>query len=194
MFGLEMKELLIYGGAGVLGLAVLVFILVKVLGGKAPKKHKDIQKGQRENLEEYPDPPPAKPGRRLTLDGLDVRLRLVVMVATGKQRDPIDVEEIPEHLDDLLRGLGTFVKTDKPRVKVWPPQLSVAGFAPSFFRLVESPDDVGKKSQWIRLAGVVKIAGKPFLLGMALYSEEMTKIGTLELEPTEWVKRLQIEK
>jgi hypothetical protein len=194
MFGLETKELLIYGGAGVLGLGVLALILVKMFGGKAPKKHKDIQKGQRESLEEYPDPPPAKPGRRLTLDGVDVRLRLVVLVTTGKQREQIDVDEIPELLDDLLRGLGTFVKTDKPRVKVWPPQLSVAGFAPSFFRLVESPDDVGKKSHWIRMAGVIKIGGKPFLLGMALYSEELTKFGTLELDPTAWVKHLHIEK
>jgi hypothetical protein len=32
------------------------------------------------------------------------------------------------------------------------------------------------------------------LLGLALYSEEINKVGTLILEPTEWVKHLQIEK
>lgn len=196
MFGLgedEIKKLLIYGGAAIGGLAVLL-ILFKVMGGKKKKGHKDLEKSERENLDEYPDAPPMKPGRRLVLDGLDVRVRLVVFAPVGKEKRPIDIDEVPEMLDDILRGLSGFTKTDKPRVRVWKPQLSVAGWPPTFFRLVESPDDEGKKSHWIRVAGTIKIGGNPFLLGLALYSDEINKVGTLILEPTEWVKHLQIEK
>lgn len=193
MGGMEMKELLIYGGAGVGGLALLV-ILFKMLSGKGKKPHKDLEKGQHENLDEYPDPPAAKGGKRLVLDGLDVRVRLVVFAPVGKEKRPIDVEEVPEMLDDILRGLSGFLKTDKPRVRVWPPQMSVNGWGPTFYRLVESPEDEGKKSNWIRVAGTIKISGKPFLLGLALWSDETNKVGTLTLEPTEWVKHLQIEK
>ena len=68
------------------------------------------------------------------------------------------------------------------------------GFAPSFFRLVQSPDAEGKKSHWIRAAGAIKVGGKPYLLGLALYAEEATKIGLVDLGPTEWAEHLQIEK
>ena len=70
----------------------------------------------------------------------------------------------------------------------------MAGFAPTFFRLVESPDEDGKKSHWIRVAGPIKVGGKPFLLGMALYSDEATKLGMIDLKATEWSEHLQIEK
>jgi hypothetical protein len=193
MFGLETKELLIYGGAGVGGLLVLVLI-IKMLSGGQKKQHKDLEKGQRETLDDYPDPPPAPEGRRLVFDGVDVRLRLVAMAPTGKQHDAINVDEVQDILNDLLRGFGNFVKSDKPRIRIWPPQLSLPGFAPSFFRLVESPDDQGKKSHWIRAAGPIKIGGKPYLLGLALFAEEANKLGAVNLAATEWVKHLQIEK
>ncbi len=194
MFGLSEKEMLIYGGAAVGGLALLIILSKAFLGGGKKKGHKDLETTQHEQLDEYPPAPAAPGGKRLVLDGLDVRLRLVVVAPVGTEKRPIDAEEVPEMLDDLLRGLGAFIKSDKPRVRVWPPQLSVAGWPPTFFRLVESPDDEGRKSNWIRVAGTIKIGGKPHLLGLALFSDEANKVGTLILEPTEWTKHLQIEK
>ena len=96
--------------------------------------------------------------------------------------------------DDMLRGLGASAKADMPRMRVWPPQLSVAGFAPTFFRLVESPDEEGKRSSWIRVAGPVKIASHQYLLGMAFWSEEKSKLGMLNLAATEWSEHLHIQK
>jgi hypothetical protein len=192
MFGLETKELLIYGGAGLGGL-VLLLVLLKLLGGGKKKGHKDLEKAQREYLDEYPPAPPSKGGKRLVIDGVDVRLRLVVVAPAGSQ-NKVDADEVPELLDDLLRGLAAFVKSDKPRIRVWPAVLSVAGFAPSFFRLVESPEEEGQRSHWVRVAGPIKIGGKPYLLGLALYAEEANKLGSLDLQPTEWAKHLGIEK
>jgi len=192
MFGMDQKDLLLYAGAGVGGLVVL-FVLFKILTTPKPR-HKDLQKGQREKLDEYPDAPPARDDRRLLFDGLGVRLRFVAVAPTGKKQDPIEVEEVAEILDEVIRGLSAFVKSDKARIRVWPPQLSVAGFAPTFFRLVESPDAPGAKSHWIRVAGPVKVGGRPMLVGLALYSEETTKLGMVGLEATQWNDRLDIEK
>ena len=101
------------------------------------------------------------------MNGEPVRVRLVVVAPTGKQQDPITPDDVPELLDDVVRGLGGFVKADKPRVRVWPPQLSVAGFAPTFHRLVESPDAGKQSSRWVKLAGPARTGKRPILLGLA---------------------------
>jgi hypothetical protein len=177
---------------GILGLLVIVILFKVLSGGK--KTHKDLQKGQREDLEDYPPPPESKGGRKLLLDGMEVRVRLVVVAPMGKQQDAIDAEDVPELLNDVLRGLGAFVAADKARVRVWPAQLSAAGFAPTFFRLVTSPDEPGTKSNWVLTAGPAKAAGRPILLGMALYSEEESKLGRVTLDGKEWVESLQVSK
>ncbi len=178
---------------GVIGGLIVIVAAVKLLGG-GKKTHKDLQKGQREDLEDYPPAPASKGSRKLLLDGLEVRMRLVVVAPMGKQQDPIDADDVPEMLDDVLRGLGAFVTADKARVRVWPAQLSAAGFAPSFFRLVQSPDEQGKKSNWVLVAGPAKSAGRPILLGFALYSDEENKLGRVTVEGKEWVESLQIAK
>ncbi len=179
-------------GGAICALLVL-FILKKLLFGKKVV-HKDLQKGLREKLEEYPAPPRKKSDKAIVVDGIEVRVRLIVIAPIGKDKKTIDADDIPEILDDMLRGLGASAKADMPRMRVWPPQLSVAGFAPTFFRLVESPDEEGKRSSWIRVAGPVKIASHQYLLGMAFWSEEKSKLGMLNLAATEWSEHLHIQK
>jgi hypothetical protein len=195
MFGFEPEEIrqwLIYGAAALGGLVVLL-VLLKSFGRKKKKGHKDLEQAQHERLADYPSPPP--PGdKRLTIDGLDVRIRLVVFAPVGTEKRPVEVDEVPELLDDLIRGLGGFIASDKPRIRIWPHQLSVHGWPPTFYRLVQSPDEEHRKSQWIRVAGTIKIAGKPHLLGLALFADETNKTGTLTLEATDWIRRFHIEK
>jgi len=194
MFGLEIRELLIAGGAVLLGLMIVVLFLKSLLGGG--RKRGKVKKAAelREFLDEYPPTPPPGRGSRLWVDGVPARLRLVVVVPTGMQQEPITADDVPELLNAVLRGLGGCVAADKPRIRVGPPQLSVAGFAPTFFRNVESPDADGDPSIWVRLAGPAKARGKPVLVGLALLTEEETDIGSLALEPNEWVHHLSIEK
>ena len=180
---------LIAVGAGVL---IALVVLLKIAAGRK-KKHPDLERGLREDLAEYPPPPPVS-ARRLTVNGMPVRVRLIVVAPTGKQQDPINADDVPDILNDVLRGLGGFVKADKPRVRVWPPQLSVAGFAPTFHRLVESPDAEGKASRWVKLAGPARTGKRPILLGLAVLAEEATKLGDVHVETTEWGELLQIER
>jgi hypothetical protein len=174
------------------GVVVAGLVLLRIAAGRK-KTHPDLEKGQREDLAEYPPPPPAG-RRRLTLNGVPVRIRLVVVAPTGKQQDPIAADDLPDVLDDVLRGLGAFVAADKPRVRVWPPQLSVAGFGPTFHRLVASPDGGAKSSRWVKLAGPARTGKRPILLGLAVLADEPTKLGDVQVETTEWGELLRVER
>jgi hypothetical protein len=173
-----------------LGILVALFVVFKIATGRK-KAHPDNERGQRENLAEYP-PPPLAGARQLSANGILVRLRLVVISPTGKSQDPISPDDVPDLLDDVLRGLGSFVKADKPRVRIWPPQLSVAGFAPTFHRLVSSPDEGAKSSRWVKLAGRARTGKRPVLLGLALLADESCKLGDVHVGTTEWGRLLQI--
>src|SRR6185436_16620230 len=96
------------------------------IAGSRKKKLTDLEKALREDLRGYPPPPAATGPRRLTVNGEPVRLRLVVIAPTGKLQDAIAPDHVPELLDEVFRGLGGFISTDKPRIKMWPAQLSVA--------------------------------------------------------------------
>ncbi|QVL30541.1 hypothetical protein KIH39_16990 [Telmatocola sphagniphila] len=182
-------EYLTYIGIAVAVILVIV-VLVKFFGG--PRTPPDLESGLRENLKEFP-PPPAAGQRTLIFNGLETRIRLIVVAPQGKQKQTITAQDVPNLMGDLLRGLQSVVKSDKPRIKVWPTQLSIDGFAPTFHRLVASPDADKAKSKWIRIAGPVKIGGINYLVGMALWSAEATKIGKVIMQPTSWGSDLSIE-
>jgi hypothetical protein len=174
------------------GLVVAVLVLVRIVAGRK-RKPPDLEKNQREDLAEYPPPPPAT-GRRLTVNGTPVRVRLVVIAPAGKQHAALTPDDVPEVLDDVFRGLGGYVAADKPRVRVWPPQLSAAGFAPTFHRLVSSPDAGKKSSRWVKLAGPARTGKRPILLGLAVLADEPVKLGDVQVETTEWGELLHIER
>ena len=152
---LSASPLLLYGGAaaGVL----LLLLIVAALMRRGGKKKVDPEGGLGEDLSEYP--PPGKSGpHRLTVHGRPVRLRLVVVAPVGKRRIA-EGGEVEALLDQVLRGLGQVARQDRPRVRVWPPQLSQQGFAPTFFRRTQCPDRDGKPSHWLLAAGPARAGG-----------------------------------
>jgi hypothetical protein len=153
-------------------------------------KHPDLQAHLAETLAEYPPPPPPGP-RRLTVLGQPVRVRLVVVAPVGTT--VVSAEAAESLLDEVYRGLGAVIARDKPRVKVWPRQLSNTGFAPTFHRLVQSPDAPGSPSRWVLAAGVARAGQKPFLLGLALLADGPSTLGQLTFEPKQWAEQLQIQ-
>lgn len=184
------SNLVVYGIAGVAGLFAL-FVIFKLLTGK--KKHPNLEKGMNENLADFPPPPSATGPKQLQINGMPVRIRLVVLAPAGHQQS-VSADEAPEILDTVVRGLGGLLKFDKPRVKVWPAQLSLPGFAPTFHRLVKSPDAGKPKSEWVKVAGVAKVGGKPLLVGLALLAEDVCKIGELKMDHSDWGEMLQVVK
>jgi hypothetical protein len=170
------------------GLLIAVLVLIGIAAGRR-KGHPDLEAGLREDLSEYPPPPPFT-GRRFRVNGTPARLRLVVVAPPGKHHDTISPDDVPALLDEVVRGLGPFVAADKPRVKVWPPQLSVAGFAPTFQRLVKCPD----ATRWVKLAGPARTGKKPVLLGLVLLLDEPSRLGDASVETTEWGELLDVER
>lgn len=178
------NNLWLYALAGLA--AVLVLYVAVRTTRRRQRRHPDLESGQREDLAEYP-PAPEGAGT-LDVSGIPVRLRLVVVAPTASTAG-ITADDVPELLENVLRGLGSLVSADKPRVKVWPTPLSVTGFAPTFHRLVASPDN-----RWIKLAGPARTRRGPILLGLALYADEPSNLGDIVVEPTEWRELLRVER
>jgi hypothetical protein len=76
-------------------------------------------------------------------------------------------------------------------VRIWPPQLSVPGFPPTFYRKTVRPSS--QQLNWVLVAGAAKAEGQPILLGLALWSEKPTKKDQLVLEPNAWSEALRVE-
>jgi hypothetical protein len=175
------------------GVAVVVLLILVVLVGRMFRRRPapDPEAGLRENVADYP-PPPAAGSRRLTVESYPARLRLVVIAPVGKVAQ-VDADKAEPLLEHVLRGLGTVARQDRPRVRVWPPQLSHQGFAVKFHRLTQTPDPDGRPSHWTLLAGRAKVGQHFLLLGMAVWTEEPTTLGRLTLEPERWPEVLRVK-
>lgn len=177
----------------VLVAALIVLLIVRGLlrslfGGKAgPAQERGVDS---EDLASYPPPPAGS--KRVLVEGVPARLRLVIVATVGKQSaiDPAAVEGL---LDQFLRGLGALAKQDRPRVRVWPSQLSSQGFGPTFHRQVQRPEPDGKPSRWILVAGQTPPRPRPLLLGLALWADEPNSVGRLTLKPEQWAEVVRVQ-
>jgi len=183
---LEGNNIVFYAVIGAALLALLLLILW-IRRGRRPTINPEG--GLLENLADYP---PAGPGpQRLIIHGQPLRLRLVVVAPMGKRSLPANGAVEPL-LDDVLRGLGAIARQDRPRIRVWPAQLSQQGFPPTFFRLTQRPEPAGKRSRWVLVAGPVRAAGQPLLLGLALCAEDVVDLGNVVLQANEWDQVLRV--
>jgi hypothetical protein len=182
---------------GVLALIVLLILLALVgavwralFARKRPPP--DLEAKLREDLATYP--PPAGPSgpRRLTVEGVPGRLRLIVLAPVGKESriDPAAAELL---LDHVVQGLGAIIKHDRPQVRVWPQQLSNQGFGVVFHRAIRKPEPEGKPSRWTLIAGRTPPNRPPLLIGLVLYTDQPTKLGRLTIEPDRWADVLRIK-
>jgi hypothetical protein len=154
------------------------------------KRPVDPEQGLAENLAGFP-PAPGQPGRRrVTVQAQPMRVRLVVVAPMGKK--PLTVEDAERMVGSLMRGMDEILKTDRPRIRVWPPQLSSVGFGQSFFRRVIRPEARGRMSSWVRVAGPAKAGGTPILLGMAFLADEPTDADELSLDEKEWLDVVRV--
>jgi hypothetical protein len=176
----------LYGGGG----AVVLLLFVVVIFSRRGKAKHDPDAGLDEDLSKIT---PAGGGDdrnyQLFVMNHPVRLRLVVVAPVGKK----PLAKPDSVLEQVYRHLGEVMLDDKPRVRVWPSQLSSAGFAPTFFRHVKRPEADGKASRWVLLAGPARAGGSPVLVGLAVQADEAVKIGSLTLGETQWAEVLRVE-
>jgi hypothetical protein len=179
------NRMLLYGGAAAGGL-LLVFILVLLSRGK---KKVDPEAGLGEDLAAIPAPGKGPRHYQLKVMNQPVRLRLVVIAPVGKR----PIGKVDSALEQVYRHLGEVAIDDKPRVRIWPPQLSSQAFAPTFFRLTKRPEPDGKPSRWVLLAGPARAGTTPVLLGLAVQAESPVNLGLLTMTEKQWGEVLRVE-
>src|SRR6516164_3694519 len=79
-----------------------------------------------EDLASYPPPALQPSRRRLMVEGVPVRIRLVVVAPAGIGEN-IEEKSLKDTLNRVLWGLGVIMEQDQPQVRIWPPQLSSHG-------------------------------------------------------------------
>jgi hypothetical protein len=177
------NPLVLYGGGG-----AVVFVLIVIVILSRGRKKIDPEEGLAEDLSTIPKAAEDDRNSQLFLMNQPVRLRLAVVAPAGKK----DVGNPGAVLEQVLRGLGEAARDDKPRTRVWPPQLSVAGFAPTFFRLVRRPGSEAEASRWVLLAGPARAGGVPVLVGLAVRASSPVKVGQMILTETQWGEVLRV--
>jgi hypothetical protein len=180
-----------YGVLVVILLIVLRILLIMrhLLGGK--KKESAAGPGNEERLGEYPPARASSGDRRLMVEGIPVRLRLVIVAPAGTDAE-LDEDAVDKLLERLLPGLGEIYREDRPRVRIWPTQISAEGFTNQFHRNTVIPEGKGEQSPWVCVAGRVKLGNDRVMLGMALQGARPNTIGRRTLEPDEWASVLRV--
>jgi hypothetical protein len=174
----------------VIGGAVLLLLLPPILWLR--RRRRPAVDPETALIEKMGDYAPAGPGqKRLQLYGQPLRLRLVVLAPMGKRALPTDGAMEPL-LDRVVPGLGDIARQDRPRIRVWPSQLSQQGFPPTFFRLTHRPEQAGKPSPWILAAGPVRAGGEQFLLGLGLLADGPTERANLTLQANQWIEVFRV--
>ncbi len=145
-----------------------------------------------EDLANFVPPPGMLGPRRLFIEGVPGRLRLVVVAAPGKGAT-IPEAAIGEVLDQVRWGLAAIARQDQAAFRVWPGQLSAHGFPAVFHRQLHKAEPEGQPSHWVLLAGPTPPRPQSVLLGLAVWTEAATTIGLLSMDTGLWMKTLDIE-
>jgi hypothetical protein len=143
------------------------------------------------DLDECPLPTRPPGERQLTVYHYPARLRLVVVAPIGRDGD-VDATAVEKLLDCVVPGLGAAVQNDRPRVRVWPAQVSRSGFAAAFHRHTPRAAGRGEPSRWILLAGRAQAGRQPLMVGLGLWADEPITLDRVSLEPHQWLDVLRL--
>jgi hypothetical protein len=180
----------VVGVAALIGLVMLLVIVRFMFGGR--KKPVKDTPNLEEDLTEYPDLKSSTTGdRQLRVEGVPVRLRLVVVAPAGTASE-VDQDEVAKYLEKVVPGLGDIYKRDKPRLRVWPTQISYQGFATHFHRNTLTGAEDGEQTRWVMIAGRVKLGKQQIMLGLAMQSIKPNTVGRRTVDSHEWASILRV--
>ena len=136
---------------------------------------------------------PSADGPQLLVRGVRMRAVVVVIAPVGRGNQPPDAARLPAVLDQAVPGLARVLTAQSPRIKLWPPQLSVNGFAQAFFAQFRLPGDRGKGTPWCALAGKFEADGRTLLLGLTLSAATPNGLSQAMVEnEAEWTRWLEV--
>lgn len=149
------------------------------------------QKNLEEDLTEYPELKTTAGDRQLRAEGVPVRLRLVVVAPAGTASD-VELDELPDLLEQVVSGLGEIYQHDKPRVVVWPTQVSYQGFGNQFHRHMLTGTELREPTRWVLIAGRMKVGKRQLMVGMAMQSIKPNTIARRTIDSHEWMSILRV--
>jgi hypothetical protein len=187
----EYATFILGGGVCLIALLFLLilFSLAKILFGRKPKPVKNLK--LEEDLASYPDLKSSSGDRQLRVEGVPVRLRLVVVAPAGTASE-VDVDKLPAVFEEIVLGLGEIFKHDKPRLRVWPTQISYQGFGTHFHRNMLTGQKEGEQTRWVLVAGRVKVGKQQLMLGLAMQTIKPNTIGRRTIDSHEWATVLRV--
>jgi hypothetical protein len=177
---------------GVVALIIvrILYVMLRLLfrrdKGEAPKTTK-----LEEDLGTYPPLKPSTGDRQLRVEGVPVRMRLIIVAPAGKVGE-VDGDGVEDLLERVVPGLGEIYRSDKPRVKIWPRQLSYEGFTKHFQRNMITPEGPGELSRWVLLGGRAKLGSEQIMLGLGLETVKPSSLGRRSVEAHEWASVLRV--
>jgi hypothetical protein len=186
--------LVVFGAAALIVLLPLAWykrLLLRALI-RLPRRLVRVELKLDEDLEEFAPPPGLVGSRRLFIEGVPARLRLVVAAPLGKGA-ALTETAIGEVLDQVRWGLGAIARQDQAAFRIWPVQLSAHGFPAVIHRNIHKPEPEGQPSHWVLLAGPTPLRPHSVLLGLAVFTDQATAIGHLNMDAGQWMKTLSIE-
>lgn len=178
------------GGVLIVLLIAAVAFFVFRRRPKAPPPPPDLRIDVRSRPLEYvPDSP------RLSIQGVPVRLAVVVLASAGRAQQIPPSERWAELFQSVVPGLADVVNTHAPQIITWPPQLSAVGFNQVFFRNLLLPGDRGRGTPWCALAGPARASdGRVFLIGLVMQAGEAVYLSCQTVQhETEWRKFLEVK-
>ena len=115
-----------------------------------------------------------------------VRLRLVIMAPAVSYIGDLLPEMAEGLLDYVKPGLGDVVEYDTPRIVVWPRQGNEALFQQLFFKQVQVPEERGRRSRWILLAGTIRLGRQKVHVGLAVHADLASNLREVRVEKEDW--------
>ena len=181
-------------------IAILLGVVLLVVGGlwlllrKSPAKEAAAPPDLRVDVKRLGLEGPPRQGPQLEFYGVPVRLAAVILAPAGRIAQLPTPETLTACLNNLLPGLGELAAQQQAIIKLWPSQLSTAGFISSFYYNVELPDG-GKGTPWSTAAGRFDDGSQQLLAGVLCAAAKPNSYGQVEVKHLgQWMDVLRVKK
>ena len=136
-------------------------------------------------------PAPGPPS--LEFYNIPVRVAAIVLAPAGRASALPPANSLPEVFDAIVPGLDRIIAIDDPLIRRWPNQLSVHGFAHTFFAHVRLPGSRGKGTPWSSAAGLFEFHDFPMVVGLVFCAAAPNSFGQTTIDSEEkWLGCLRV--
>lgn len=134
-----------------------------------------------------------EPGKnQVTVRDFHGRLRLIVMAPASSYVGDL-LPEMAESLLDWIRpGLGAVYENDTPRVVVWPRFASEGRFLDLVQKSVKIPEERGRKTPWMLLAGTTHLGRQRIYMCVVTYLDKPGYMREVRVGQDKWGEMLGV--